>query len=387
MGKKILLIYAKGVGELFNRQAALGSYILCLCNILEKNGNIVYVNGVLLSELKETHKEGVKLVSVSKRNKLSSFIPGIVKSALRFRKTLHKIDFLNKRLETFSDFDIVLEFYSVASNAGYTVSSRNQKPLVVIYDSPVIDEFRIFNKSSFFLERKILQRERITLLNAKSIVVYSNPVKDYLNKKLNKSLPVFIHQNVDFTRFEFIDKKDRNDLITIGFIGSFLKWHRVDLLLSSFIRLKKAGKKVHLLLLGNGLEFQKIKEKVIESGLENEIEMPGFADGKELYNYKLKMDIGVMPGSNWYGAPNKIFEYGAAGLSVVAPDTPTIKDIFKNDEVAFFRQDNENDLYEKLIFLLDHSDILFKKAEILQRKIREGYNERITTEFYLNLLQ
>jgi len=42
-----------------------------------------------------------------------------------------------------------------------------------------------------------------------------------LNKKHEKELPVFIHQNVDYTRFEFINEKAEGEIINIGFIGSF----------------------------------------------------------------------------------------------------------------------------------------------------------------------
>jgi glycosyltransferase involved in cell wall biosynthesis len=251
----------------------------------------------------------------------------------------------------------------------------------------VLEEHAFFHGKQWFYRTEMKKRELKSLTLATSLVVYSNAVKKYVENKCNRQLPVFIHQNVDYTRFDFVNERENSVDVKIGFIGSFLKWHRVDLLIKAFIRLKEEGHQVKLFLIGNGMEYGSIKKMVLNSDFANDIFMPGFLDGQELLNLKQKLDIGVMPGSNWYGAPNKIFEYGAAKIAVVAPDTPTICDLFEHDkELLFFKQDDAESLLNQLRCYVTQVDLRKEHAKALQNKIRNNYSENVTFTFYNQLL-
>ena len=178
------------------------------------------------------------------------------------------------------------------------------------------------------------------------------------------------------------------ETLNIGFIGSFLKWHRVDLLLNVFTKLKSEGYDLHLYLLGMGEKYSEIREEVALNKYKNNITMPGFSDGAELLNFKKKMHIGVMPGSNWYGAPNKIFEYGASRMAVVAPDTPTIQDLFTDkSDVLLFENGSEDGLYTALKQLCENQQQIPLLAENLYQKIRTNYSKNHTFAFYNQLIK
>jgi glycosyltransferase involved in cell wall biosynthesis len=384
--KRIQIIYAKSTAEIFNRQSALGSYIFCLAGILIENGYEVRINDVSFSkELKQENK--ALSGSAFSGSFIKKLVPAFVKEALKDLQLFRWLDNLYACIDTGKEFDKVLEFYTYGSDLGYRLSEKYKKPLVLIYDNPVLEEHNFFHEKQVFFKKKVEARERYSVLSAQSLVVYSNAVKDYLEKKYNKTIPAFIHQNVDYTRFDFIGEKTAEDTLNIGFIGSFLKWHRVDLLLNVFVRLKKEGKNIKLFLLGNGMEYENIKRKVNALAMQKDIVMPGFTDGETLLKYKKTFHIGVMPGSNWYGAPNKIFEYGAAKMAVIAPETPTIHDLFQDGkELLLFRQDDEQDMYLKLKKYLDDPSLLQHHAAELQKKIAENYSKSITFRFYNNLL-
>jgi glycosyltransferase involved in cell wall biosynthesis len=70
------------------------------------------------------------------------------------------------------------------------------------------------------------------------------------------------------------------------------------------------------------------------------IELPGFVSEEQLVKYKEMMMIGVMPGSNWYGSPLKLFEYAQSSIAIVAPETPAVIDLFTEDEVLFIDKNN-----------------------------------------------
>jgi len=385
MKKKILIVYSKSTAEVFNRQSALGSYIHCLSQIFVKNGYDVQINDTPFDQVPAEHT--VPAAGVGSSSALKKMVPAFIKEYMKDQKLFRQMEQLLAKIDTGGGFDKILEFYTYGSDLGYRLSKKYNRELVLVYDNPVLEEHSFFYKGQLFFKNKIERLEKQSLLQAGAIVVYSAAVQKYLEKKLNTTLPCFIHQNVDYTRFEFVEEKNTGETINIGFIGSFLKWHRVDLLVNAFTRLRSEGKQVKLFLLGKGMEFQQVKEQVKQNKYAEAIEMPGFADGEQLFNYKKQIDIGVMPGSNWYGAPNKIFEYGAAKMAVVAPGTPTINHLFRDgEELSIFKQDDENELYDKLKAYIEDAALLSRHAAALQSKVRNEYSEKNTFDFYNRLL-
>ena len=116
--------------------------------------------------------------------------------------------------------------------------------------------------------------------------------------------------------------------------------------------------------------------------------VPGFVDGDRLNHYKQQIDIGVMPSSNWYGIPTKVFEYGACGTAALAPDTPTIADIFEHEEnVLLFGNNNFIGLYEALERLLKDETLREQLGKSLQQKITIEYSLEKATDFYRQLIE
>ncbi len=379
MKKRLLILYTKNPEEIYNRMSALGSYIHTLSALLEPEYDI-FLNGKKIKQIDNIKTK----TSETGQNFIKKNIPIFIK------RIIHEIILLknaNNFTETISGkYDSILEFYSLASITGYTISQKQNIPLAIIYDAPIIDEYIHFNKTKPFFKNKIIKRQNKTLKQADSIVVYSKPVQKYLEKKYLISNNFRIHQNIDFSRFEFLQEKAYSDIINIGFIGSFLKWHRVDLLVEVFNMLKNKDINVKLFLIGAGLQFENIKKQVFLSPYKDDIIMPGFADGKQLAGYKKLIHIGIMPSSNWYGAPNKIFEYGAAKMAVVAPKTPTIESLFDNKIIDMFKNNSKQDLFDKLFKLCSSFDEIKSKSNNLFNFVKENYSPEITKQFYTNII-
>lgn len=386
MSKIVHILYAKNPDEIFNRKSALGSYIFCLSTILnELGGYTICINGMFLDQIRQ--KDVPTNSSSSNRSLIKKLIPGFIKRLFNEIRTFSKIKQLTKTIESDDNSEVIIEFYSYGSNIGYHLSNKKNIPLMVVYDAPVLDEYFLFNGRFPFFKKKISLREKQTLLQASATIVYSESVKKHVHDKLNKKTKIEIHQNIDFTRFDFIENKLQENNINIGFIGSFLKWHRVDLLLTAFIKLRDQGYAITLFLLGTGAEFALIKQQVDSDKYKHDIIIPGFVDGEMLLNYKRKINIGVMPGSNWYGAPNKIFEYGASKMAVVAPNTPTIKDLFTDkEEILLFENNSADGLYEALKKLCDDRVLMNRIADNLQKKIKCNYSKKNTFDFYNHLI-
>ncbi|MCD6272333.1 MAG: glycosyltransferase, partial [Deltaproteobacteria bacterium] len=70
------------------------------------------------------------------------------------------------------------------------------------------------------------------------------------------------------------------------------------------------------------------------------------------------MDIGVIPDSNQYGSPMKLFEYMAMKVVPVVPKLPPILDVIQDEVTGFvFDRQNEQSLKEQLIHACENEDL------------------------------
>lgn len=389
-GQKVLLLYAKAPQEVHNRHAALGSAISSLAGLLQKNGYAVYVNGIFFENPPEIPSETLATGIKSRRMSLvSRLVPknivAFIKDFLLFRA--YRI--LYRSIVDVNNFDLIIEFYSYGSNLGYKLAQRLKAKLLVIYDAPIVEEYEAFYGQKPTFQWMITRRQRETLKKCEKIMVYSDPLKKYLIETFDlKDEKIVKYQNLDFSRISFTEAKPSTAVINIGFIGSFLPWHRVDLLVVAFEQLKKMKLPVKLSLVGKGMEFGKLEALVEASKYAQDISMFGYVDGDELAKIKEQIHVGVMPGSNWYGMPAKLLDYGAARMAVVAPNTPAIADNFQDAiEILLFEQDSIDDLVNVLKKVVENEELRNSLGIALQRKIQEKFSEESAMEFYGSLIQ
>jgi glycosyltransferase involved in cell wall biosynthesis len=150
----------------------------------------------------------------------------------------------------------------------------------------------------------------------------------------------------------------------------------VKLLVKSFeLAADKLPNSAKLVLIGKGQEWVQVKQMVDRSPVRDRILMPGYLTNEELNEWKQNIRIGVMPGSNWYGSPLKLFEYAFAGIPFVAPKTPTIQYIFREGQDALYIDEKS-----KLDSLASQMVKLYLDID-LQRRINQSALERITESF------
>lgn len=386
--KKLLILYTKNPDEVYNRKSAIGSYVNCLAGLLSESFDVT------LNYPKVDYKTHINLSSSSSNSKLGwikKLIPKRIKSYLRDKRHFDELEELKKKIVSLGiKFDTILEFYNYGSDVGKYLADHFNCPLNLIYDGPVFEEYEFFNGHKSHFEKRCKQLEKLSFEKASKIVVYSQPMVDFCLKNIhNEQEKYHIHQNIDFSRFHFFEgEKDYSNGINICFVGSFLKWHRVDLLLQAYRKLldERLGVKTHLYLIGDGVEKYKMQKLAHQLKLNGQVTFTGFLDGDELIDLQKKMHIGIMPSSNWYGAPNKIFEYGAMKMAVIAPDTPTIRDLFGNCEIILIQNSNLSQLCRKLIEFAENETLLAKLGHDLNSFISNRYSEERTILFYMNLL-
>jgi glycosyltransferase involved in cell wall biosynthesis len=109
------------------------------------------------------------------------------------------------------------------------------------------------------------------------------------------------------------------DARVVGFSGAFYPWHGVALILDALPRLLERVPNAALLLIGEGPERATLEARAKREGLGDRIRFCGWVTHDELPAHLAAFDVAVMPDSNEYGSPMKIYEYMAMGKPVVAP--------------------------------------------------------------------
>jgi glycosyltransferase involved in cell wall biosynthesis len=82
-----------------------------------------------------------------------------------------------------------------------------------------------------------------------------------------------------------------------------------------------------LVLVGDGVTLPAIRQLVQERGLADRILMPGRIAHEDIASWIACMDYAVLPDSNAYGSPMKLFEFMAMGVAMVAPDYAPIAEV------------------------------------------------------------
>jgi glycosyltransferase involved in cell wall biosynthesis len=117
------------------------------------------------------------------------------------------------------------------------------------------------------------------------------------------------------------------DAIVIGFVGWFVAWHRLDRLLAEFAPLARDEPCLRLMLVGDGTLRAALSAQATTLGIADRVIFTGPLPHAEIPAHFAAMDISVVPHSNEYRSPIKLFESMARARATVAPRTEPIAEI------------------------------------------------------------
>jgi glycosyltransferase involved in cell wall biosynthesis len=224
------------------------------------------------------------------------------------------------------------------------------------------------------------------------LIACSNVIKDHLNKcfSIDEDRIKVIHNAVDTN--EFIITKTRSELINeldipddkyiIGYFGRLdYKEKGVDILLNSFLNLSKVNKDLFLLLVGNGLDENKIREFITQNKLRAKV-MNAQSD---IFNYYQLIDLFVLP-SRVDPFPLVMLEAGLMKKTFVGSRVDGISELIENEtDGLLFESGNSDDLVSKILKIYNDKKYAYKLAENLYSKVLDSFTVQKIIPKYENI--
>ncbi len=291
----------------------------------------------------EAARSGGAKASVSLyRNVVRRFLPRPIAMRLRDRMRIrHGQRYAQKLLALIEQRrpDLILETHIAFSRAGMLASRLSGVPLVLDDVAPAWEEEQQYGVGLRRAARAI--HTEVTAQAHLLIAVNQTLAKQLVEDGAPPEKVIVVPNGIDAELFRAdLDGAPIRarcgippDAVVIGFVGSFQPYHRVDLLLRAFAQLEDAH--TRLLLVGQGITSAACQNLAAQLGIGARAIFAGAVPYAQVPSYLAAADIAVMPATNAYGNPMKVYEYMAMGKALVAPDQPTITEIAQHGESAY----------------------------------------------------
>lgn len=277
------------------------------------------------------------------RNLVRRFLPRFVAMRLRDSARIqHGKKYAERLIQIALEHkpDLVLETHVALSLAGKIASERLGVPLVLDDCSPVWEEEQMYGIG---LKSRAANIHSEVTSHARLVVAVNETMRGHLLRGglLPHSVITIPNGFDDSIFYPGIDgsgyrKKYQipDEAVVIVFVGSFQPYHRVDLLLKACREMKEKSM-VYFLLVGDGGALPESRSLTVRLGLSDRVRFAGHVAYPDVPFHIAAGDIAVMPATNDYGNPMKIYEYMAMGKAVVAPNQPTITEVASHGKDSF----------------------------------------------------
>ena len=236
-------------------------------------------------------------------------------------------------------FDIVLEFQYNGRFEGWRIARRDAAAHLVFVDQ--VESIFPPRRSAVGPALRRLERKRYLGADA---VLFRTAVmaQAYIERWGEPRAWATSHMAVDPSEFTASPERRQrmrdahgiaDDEVVVGSVAFFAPYHRPELVGPLVEQLRAEGIPARGVLVGGWANasaalLERLRREspgdwanVVVTGAVAQGKVPGMID---------MFDVGLMPGSNWYGSPTKVMEYGAMSTPVVAARTDAIEEVINN---------------------------------------------------------
>lgn len=275
--------------------------------------------------------------------------------------------------------DVIYERYSLFMFSTVWYAKRKNIPLILeVNDSAQVERVRhlLFKRLACKIEEWIFK-------NASGLVFISFYFQNLAKDKYPSIAPSVVSPNAADTKVfdpkKYDHQKEKEQLglagkTVCGFAGAFHHWHGIDWFVEQVIDELQQYPNIALLLVGDGPRHEFIKALSEQKKMQNQIIITGRVEHQEIPKMIAAMDFGIIPDSNDYGSPMKLFEFMSMGKGMIAPDFSPIEEVVKNNKTSWlFERKNQNDCIKRFFEIANQPEHCY---EVGQQAIEYIHNER-----------
>jgi len=171
-----------------------------------------------------------------------------------------------------------------------------------------------------------------------------------------------------------------NKLILV--VARLAPWKGIDMLIKILPRLNK---EIRLIVVGDGLDIQRLKDLAQTIGVEKRVMFIGRIPYNRIGVYLKAADVFALP-SSYEGMPHTILEAMIAGIPIVATNIGGIPELIEHGrEGLLFESEDSSGLEESVSRLLEDSAMALKFIESAKEKVKQ-FNGNIQGEKILGIL-
>lgn len=172
-------------------------------------------------------------------------------------------------------------------------------------------------------------------------------------------------------------------------VGNFSPEKNHEFLLEVFSEIKNSNSNIKLILIGNGVLLEHIKQRVSELKLQGTIFIAGFR--KDIPEILAQADC-LLLSSKVEGVPGVILEAAAQKVPAVATNVGGVKEVLKDGETGFLINDFDVEMFRQKIISVMTNDALRSKLgsnayNMVTKKFNPVKNAKKFEDLYTSLVQ
>jgi glycosyltransferase involved in cell wall biosynthesis len=225
------------------------------------------------------------------------------------------------------------------------------------------------------------------------VVAIDEGVKEYFEEETGREVHL-IPTSINFEEFKLRDIRSELGLPVenklILYMGSLLKYRRLDLLLEAFDRIKAENFK--LILAGphtGNIEY--LNDLIERLNLKGSIILlpwlPYALVPSLIYSCDVCVDPWPRGGVEEFQVSLKIVEYMAAGKPVLVINTTGNRFVVKNGQNGLLAEPNVEDFSEKLLLLLENSELSNKLGQNASKTIKGNRDSKVIADKFERLIR
>ncbi len=261
-------------------------------------------------------------------------------------------------------------------------SLRYKRILATSHESPYLRD-----KWGTIAKKYFMMNERIFIKSKAFLTVISKPLSEYYYKKYS-TVVTYVPNGVDLSSQPKV--KEAGEILKQNSVeGPFICFGARRIMSTKGCHtMLGALSKIHysnnIVIAGDLSHTPSYAQDLylLSKGLK--AKFVGYLEKEVLLALILKSDFFIFP-SETEGMSIMLLEVASLGVPIIASDIPENTQIFDADELVFFKDKDQNDLADKIKWVMEHKELAKEFAEKARARVNAEYSGDVMTDIYRKL--